>query len=102
MTFLVKFVDLLCQEPLLESRVIGTTRCTVTGSRSSDITDWIDSNIEEKGGLVWLVIDDNDMNLKHIDQAHKVLTAGSVGLTQSDVLVAIDKVDKQRERQQAT
>jgi hypothetical protein len=95
--FLTKIVDFLSGEPLLEGRIVGTTRRTVTGSRSSDITDWISAHVDENASFVWLAIDDNEMNLRHIDEVHKVLTKGSVGLTQCDVLAALEKIERQKQ-----
>lgn len=80
---------------IFEESLVGSTNNKVTGDRSSDITTWIIENVQNIDTVAWIALDDDARNLQLIDNAHKVVTYGSVGLTRSDVDQAISKLNIQ-------
>ena len=75
--------------------LIGTTNKLAAGSRSNDIVMWME-NYYCTDGYKWIAIDDNVKNLALIDEAHKVLTYDTEGLSNQKVLEIMRKLAAQQ------
>ena len=62
--FFKKIMDNEFGEGQMADRIIGTTNSMHRGSRSSNITDWLNINVPEGRRVAWIALDDVAFNIR--------------------------------------